>query len=418
MSISRYREYKDSGLPGLGQVPAHWSVLPLKRIAGLKSGESITAEDIDESGPYPVFGGNGLRGYTTSFTHSGTYALVGRQGALCGNVNYAEGPFWASEHAVVVTPKVKLATRWLGELLRAMDLNRLAISAAQPGLSVEVVANLRIPVPPSPEQDAIAAFLDRETVRIDALIEKKRRLIELLQEKRAAVITKAVTRGLDAGAALRATGVPWFDWVPAHWTIKRLRYLTPNVTVGIVVTPSKYYEDEGVPALRSFNVKPGTIDGEGLAFISEASNQELAKSKLREGDLVSVRTGNPGTTAVVPSEYHGANCIDLIITRRSTRFDSRFLCFFMNSTPARVQFEHGSGGALQQHFNIETAKNLVVPTPPIDEQIRIADHLERRTEALDRLRNFVNDAIARLQEHRSAVVAAAVTGQIDVREAA
>jgi type I restriction enzyme S subunit len=227
-----------------------------------------------------------------------------------------------------------------------------------------------------------------------------------------------VTQGLDVGAPLQATGVPWFDRVPAHWGTKRLRYLTPSVTVGIVVTPSKYYEDEGVPTLRSFNVKPGAIDRQGLAFISEASNQELAKSQLREGDLVSVRTGNPGTTAVVPSEFHGANCIDLIITRRSARFDSRYLCFFMNSAAARVQFEHGSGGALQQHFNIETAKNLVVPTPPIDEQILVADHLDRVTETLDRLLNFVRDAVCRLSELRAALISAAVTGQIDVREAA
>ena len=150
MSLPRYPKYKDSGVEWLGKVPEHWEVYALKRIANLQSGDTISPDDIEEDGQYPVFGGNGLRGYTTNFTHDGTHALIGRQGALCGNINYAHGKFWASEHAVVVSTLNNVETVWLGELLRAMNLNQYSVSAAQPGLSVDIIRNLFIAVPPLP----------------------------------------------------------------------------------------------------------------------------------------------------------------------------------------------------------------------------------------------------------------------------
>jgi type I restriction enzyme S subunit len=184
MSFPRYPKYKDSGVEWLGEVPEHWEVCALKRIVRMQSGESITAEGIQEAGAYPVFGGNGLRGYTSAFTHDGHFVLVGRQGALCGNINYGSGKFWASEHAVVASPVKQVETVWLGEMMRAMNLNQYSVSAAQPGLSVELVSRLATVLPPLPEQTAIAAFLDRETAKIDELMAEQQRLIELLKEKR------------------------------------------------------------------------------------------------------------------------------------------------------------------------------------------------------------------------------------------
>ena len=111
----------------------------------MQSGESITAEGIQESGEYPVFGGNGLRGYTSAFTHDGHFVLVGRQGVLCGNINYGCGKFWASEHAVVASPVKQVETVWLGEMMRAMNLNQYSVAAAQPGLSVDLVSRIATP---------------------------------------------------------------------------------------------------------------------------------------------------------------------------------------------------------------------------------------------------------------------------------
>jgi type I restriction enzyme S subunit len=188
---------KDSGVEWRGEVPEHWKMLALKRLVSLKSGDFITSESIDKDGDYPVFGGNGLRGYTTTFTHDGNYVLIGRQGALCGNINYAQGQFWASEHAVVVLPIGPVETKWLGELLRTMNLNQYSVSAAQPGLSVEMISNLSIPQPPLQEQRTIAASLNRETGRIDTLTTKLRESISKLREYRTALISAAVTGKID-----------------------------------------------------------------------------------------------------------------------------------------------------------------------------------------------------------------------------
>lgn len=184
---------KPSGLDWLGDIPVHWETKRVKHLASLKSGETITADSISDVGNYPVYGGNGFRGFTSEYTHIGDYVLIGRQGALCGNINYASGQFWASEHAVVVAIKENNDVFWLGQLLRFMNLNRYSQSAAQPGISVEVVENLKIPVPPIPEQIQIAAYMKKESDYIDAIREEIAKTTILLKERRAALITAAVT---------------------------------------------------------------------------------------------------------------------------------------------------------------------------------------------------------------------------------
>jgi type I restriction enzyme S subunit len=188
---------KDSGVEWLGQIPAHWAVIRLKNLAGLKAGVAITSERIEPDGDYPVFGGNGLRGYTSSYTHYGDFPLVGRQGALCGCVTFARGKFWASEHAIVVKPRAGTDARWLAELLRAMSLNKYSQSAAQPGLAVEAISTIPVPASSVEEQRAAIVSLDQETEKIDALVAKVRQAIDRLNEFRTTLIAAAVTGKID-----------------------------------------------------------------------------------------------------------------------------------------------------------------------------------------------------------------------------
>ncbi|MCG8342920.1 MAG: restriction endonuclease subunit S [Chlorobiales bacterium] len=204
--LEPHTRFKDSGIEWLGDVPEGWEVKRLSYLALLKSGESITSEQIAEGGRCPVYGGNGMRGYFSEYTHEGLFVLIGRQGALCGNINYASGRFWASEHAIVVHPLKRFAVKWLGELLRAMNLNQYSISAAQPGLSVSQIGALKIPVPPYQEQTAIATYLDHETAKIDKLMSKVEEAIERLQEYRMALITAAVTGKIDVLYAVDSAG--------------------------------------------------------------------------------------------------------------------------------------------------------------------------------------------------------------------
>ena len=225
-----YPAYRDSGADWLGRVPEHWEVRRLKTLADMQSGDAITAMSIDEAGQHPVYGANGLRGYTSSYTHDGDFVLIGRQGALCGNVHLAHGRFWASEHAVVATLHLGHVPYWFGALLRVMNLNQYSIAAAQPGLSVDRILNLWAPVPPKLQQTAIARFLNHADRRIRRYIRAKERLIELLEERKRALIHEAVTGRIDVRTgqpypAYLDSGVEWLGKVPEHWERRRLKTL-------------------------------------------------------------------------------------------------------------------------------------------------------------------------------------------------
>jgi len=188
---------RSSGVDWLGDIPADWKVQRLKTICSMKSGDNITAMTIENSGAYPVYGGNGIRGYSSNFTHDGAYALVGRQGALCGNVHFVTGRFWASEHAVVTSARNEVNIEWLVNVLTVMNLNQYSIAAAQPGLAVDRILNLFVPVPSTDEQGAIAATVREGCLGLTAAIERSKREIVLLREFHSRLIADVVTGKLD-----------------------------------------------------------------------------------------------------------------------------------------------------------------------------------------------------------------------------
>lgn len=184
---------KDSGVEWIGEIPNKWDVCKMQYIINLQSGHNLTTEQITDKGAYPVFGGNGIRGYYQDYSHEGDYVLIGRQGALCGNINYAHQKFWPTEHAVVCYPKIPCNYKWLGETLKAMKLGQYSLSAAQPGLSVERIKQLKLPLPPLSEQQAIASYLDEKTSQIDSLIAIKQEKITELKDYKKSIIYEYVT---------------------------------------------------------------------------------------------------------------------------------------------------------------------------------------------------------------------------------
>ncbi|MEE1541705.1 MAG: restriction endonuclease subunit S [Paludibacteraceae bacterium] len=185
---------KNSGIEWIGDVPEEWEVRKIKSLVDLKSGSNLTTTEISEKEDgFPVYGGNGVRGTYSAYSNDGEYVLIGRQGALCGNINYTKGKFWVTEHALVCYPKEKLVLFWFGESLRAMNLNQYSLSAAQPGLSAERIKNLYIVFPPLAEQQAIADYLDKKCGEIDELITIKQQKIESLKEYKKSVIYEYVT---------------------------------------------------------------------------------------------------------------------------------------------------------------------------------------------------------------------------------
>lgn len=196
-------QVKDSGIQWLGQIPVHWEVYKLKYILNLKSGKTLNAESISDEGEYPVFGGNGIRGFYTEYNTVGIYPLIGRQGALCGNINYSEGKFWATEHALVVRLKKEGNLNFFGELLRVMNLNQYSVASAQPGLSVENLNELSLNIPPLEEQNNIIFYINKLNLEYNKISDKLNTQIEKIKEYRQAVIAETVTGKTDV----------------RHWTI-------------------------------------------------------------------------------------------------------------------------------------------------------------------------------------------------------
>ena len=359
----------------------------------------------------------------TPYVYCGSPTKLARAGdilfsvrAPVGEINLADQEFGIGRGLCAIRPQRHWNARFLWWALHEArhQLNFVSTGSTYDAVAAEDVGSLLVETTALVSQRAIADYLDRETTRLDALVTEKERLLDLLAEKHRALLTRAVTRGLDANVPLRDSGIPWLEKIPAHWETRRLKFLSPQITVGIVVTPAKYYEITGIPCLRSLNVREHGLSDADLVFISEENNLLHSKSIIRVGDLVAVRSGQPGTTAVVDQRFDGANCIDLIIIRRSHHIDSAFLTHFLNSEPAKMQFLSGSGGAIQQHFNIETAAGLLVPLPPLQEQCDIVVAVAKATSKVDALSTATRRTIALLRERRSALTAGVLTGHIDI----
>ena len=283
-------------------------------------------------------------------------------------------------------------------------------------LNATVIGRVQIPIPLPHEQIQIVTFLDRETAKIDSLVAEQRRLIELLKEKRQAVISHAVTKGLNPDVRMKPSGIEWLGDVPEHWEVKRLKHISPFLSVGIVVDPTNYVSDEpsDLPFIYGGDIREGAIDVINCRRISRQSSRSQEKTMLQAGDVLTVRVGAPGVTAVVPKECEGGNCASVMLIRRGN-FDSRWLCYVMNTRVVRFQVEVVQYGAAQKQFNIAHAVDFWLPMPSVSEQIEIVAAIDRQTQQFDELQSKAERAITLLQERRTALISAAVTGKIDVR---
>jgi type I restriction enzyme S subunit len=208
-----------------------------------------------------------------------------------------------------------------------------------------------------------------------------------------------LTKGIDDNGTIRSEATHEFKdsplgRIPVEWDVFPCETLCREIIVGIVIRPAQYYKPSGVPVLRSANVRENQITDDDLVFMSEEDNQLLRKSRLNKGDLVTVRTGYPGTTAVIPEELHGANCVDIVISRPNLeKVRPNYLSIWVNSDFGKKQVLEGQGGLAQQHFNVGQMRKLLVKTPCRCEQLRIEDTLSSQagymatlTEQLDKLK--------------------------------
>ncbi|MBI3179498.1 MAG: restriction endonuclease subunit S [Deltaproteobacteria bacterium] len=387
--------------------PIRWGRKKLKHIATLRSGEVITADAIEDNGAFPVFGGNGLRGYTSEYTHDGEFVLIGRQGALCGNVNYARERFWASEHAIVVTRLGDDDLTWLGELLRYLDLNKLSQSAAQPGISAEEVSNILLAVPPLAEQRAISSYLRSETTRIDVLVAAKQRVLDLLAEKRKAFIATAVTRGVDPKAPLRDSGVAWLGEIPGHWDVERTRWLFRERDVR-----STTGDEEMLTVSHITGVTPRS---EKDVNMFEAATNEGYKV-CEAGDLV-INTLWAWMGAMGTARVHGITSPAYNVYEPGPRLLPDYIDALVRLPVFAQEVTRYSKGVWSSRLRLypEGFFEVYLPVPPQEEQRAIVEHIARETAKLGAVRAATERTVGLLKERRSALIAAAVTGQFEMR---
>jgi type I restriction enzyme S subunit len=298
-------------------------------------------------------------------------------------------------------------------LLHAYDVTKVFYTlgaGVRQTMKFEDLKRMPILVPPDKEQSAIAAFLDREAAKIDSLIKKKVRLIELLQEKRTALITHAVTKGLDPNVPMKASGVEWLGKIPAHWTTKPLKHVAEFIN-GFAFKPDEWGL-EGTPIIRIENLNAGED-------FNYTARELPAKYCADEGDLLFGWSGNRGTSFGPFLWWRaGRHYVNQHIFRVvNFDVDKMWLYWMLRGVTFYVEKQaHGIIGMV--HITRGELGSIPVPLLPLEEQQQIAQYLDTETTQIDTLIAKVRDGIERLKEYRTALISAAVTGKIDVREEA
>lgn len=442
MSFPIYPAYKDSGIEWLGALPRHWQVTPLKYIATFAGGgtpsrdvpaywngdipwvspKDMKDEIIQDSGE--CITNAGLAAGAASLIAPSAVLMVVRSGILRHTI-----PVAINETAVALNQDMK-ALRLDGQrchpwfllrLVQGMNSTFLNLwlkqGATVESIEHEYLAATEIPLPPIEEQSAIAAFLDRETGKIDALVSEQERLIALLKEKRQAVISRAVTKGLDPNAPMKDSGVEWLGEVPAHWEVVPLgrRY---EVQLGRMLNEDRAQGDNLRPYLRVFDVQWGHINVDDLPMMDFPSDAQQ-KYLLEAGDLLVNEGGSyVGRSAVWRGEI--AECYYQKALHRVRPYDhesdtTAFLYYVMESTTRLGVFVAGGNQTTIDHLTAEKLRAHRFALPPMREQERIAAFLKERIGEVDALTTEAERAIALLKERRAALISAAVTGKIDVR---
>ncbi|MGQ4659872.1 restriction endonuclease subunit S [Lysobacter sp. F6437] len=439
MSLPRYPEYKDSGVDWLGNVPAHWDVAPLKRGFDVRLGKMLQparSGGDDLLAPYLRAANIQWEGVDLTdvkkmwFSPRESVELTLEEGDLLvsegGDVG--RSALWRREleRCFIQNSVNRVRSRgrnstaylyyWIATIKAKGYVDVLCNKSTIAHFTAEKVEAVPTPFPLVDEQPQIASFLDRETAKIDALIAEQEKLLVLLAKKRQATISHAVTRGLDSNAPMKDSGIAWLGAIPAHWQIANIKRLCELITDGAHISPET--EDGAFCFVSTKDVRRDGIDFEGCLLTSAASYEYLVRTGCQPlvGDVLFSKDGTVGRTTVVRDKKEFVVASSLIIIRpMGGRLDPNFLDYLCQSRLVKNQVEGFVKGAGLPRLSIQNLLKVVGVFPPLSEQRRISGFLAGCLERSDRLENEVLHAVSTLKERRSALIAAAVTGQIDVR---
>lgn len=429
--LKRYPAYKDSGVDWLGEIPTHWNISRISELTTLVNGFPFDSERFVRGEGTPLVRIRDLNASETEVNYIGPVpenvwiepgdVIVG----MDGDFNVAR---WQGQRALLNQRMCCLRAHGATDMgfiayLLPMPLhviNDLTYSTTVKHLSSVDVRKIRLAEPPPDEQRAIAGFLDRETAKIDALVAKKERLVELLQEKRTALITRAVTKGLDPNVTMKDSGVEWLGEIPGHWDAARMSRISSATSGGTPDREERGYWDGDIPWVSPKDMKRRFIDSSEDAITERALAETGIKLIAPPVVLIVVRGmilahTFPVAVTTVPVTINQ----DIKALRFQHPVDPLFIAWVFEGVGkgllAAVVEEAAHG---TRAIRMDQWRSVLAPVPPIMEQHAIAAFLDQETVRIDALVAKVRDAVGRLKELRTALISAAVTGKIDLREEA
>jgi type I restriction enzyme, S subunit len=433
MSFPRYPNYKDSGVKWLGEVPGHWDISQSRRMFAVRSEPALASDRmLTASQKYGVLFQSdfvqmeGRRVVevimgTESLKHVEPNDFIISMRSFQGGIEWCKLRGSTSFHYVMLRPVKGVYPPFFAHLFKSVTFIqalRTTTDLIRDGQELRYSNFVQVDLPfvPLKEQTQIAAFLDSETSKIDSLVAEQLRLMELLKEKRQAVISHAVTRGLNPDAPMKPSGIEWLGDVPEHWSTPSL-YMRYSSKLGKMLDSSKITGDHLIPYTRNVDVQWGSINLEDLPYM-DIREDEYERYTVKTGDLLVCEGGAVGRAAIVP-------IIDGVLgyqkaLHRLRAVDENEIAQFMYFTllwAAQTGIFDQSGSSTIAHLTGEQLRKYRFPKPPVEEQTAIAAYLESESAKLDTLTAEAQRAIALLQERRTALISAAVTGQIDVRGA-
>ncbi len=433
-AFRRYPSYKHSGVEWLGDVPEHWSVDPLRACAELSTERNRS--DLPVLSVYREYGvipkDSRDDNHNATSLDTSNYKVI-RPGDLAVNKMKAwQGSLGVSEHHGIVSPAYitcridqnKVNGRYLHYLLRsrplvgALDAISYGVRVGQWDMRWEDFKLLQLTYPPCAEQDRIVAFLDEKTAQIDALIAKKQRQIKLLDEQKAILINRAVTRGVHPNSHLQDSGIEWLPSMPRHWQRMKLRHLAAMIQTGPFGSQlhSVEYVEGGVPVVNPSHMKDGTIVPDRCCAVSERKATILGRHKLQPGDIVFARRGELGRCALVTEVERDWLCGtgSLLFRPKTGTFDPAYLIQVLSDYRIAALLTLQSVGSTMDNLNTAMIANISIPLPPISEQADIMKAVSGLKAVFQVLGHKVESLIQTLQTLRSTLIAHTVTGKVRV----
>ena len=339
-------------------------------------------------------------------------------------VSSADGNLICSTGFAVLSPGPDFDPRFLGYWMRSDpvvdEIVARSTGVSYPAVAPSEIGSLPIPVLQLADQRAIADYLDEKTAAIDALIAKKTRLIDLIEEKRQAAITCAVTKGLDPDVPMKDSGVEWIGGIPSDWVVTPIRRIARpgyrTFTDGDWIE-SPYITDEGIRLIQTGNIGLGRYKEQGFRFITTETFGSLRCTEVEVGDVLICRLADPvGRACLAPDlGCRMITSVDVAILKPALHYDPRFLVYFFSSEPYIQWVQSICRGGTRDRISRSMLGSIAVPVPPTEIQRKIADHLDREVERATAVLDRLADQLERLREYRQALISAAVTGQISPR---